>query len=132
MFYLLGNWIFCTAFCHTSEILMINKTNVAIAHMCVQLSPYCMYFIQHCCICRPSDSTVFGSNPGLSRLWLWQSDVLSLCMQTQGMVMVAPAVNPQSCWEFEGEILVLHHPTTISTRYQVTRLPLMGWGGRGD
>lgn len=36
----------------------------------------------------------------------------------KGMVMVAPAVNPQSCWEFEGEILVLHHPTTISTRYQ--------------
>ena len=33
--------------------------------------------------------------------------------------MVAPAVNPQSCWEFQGEILVLHHPTTISTRYQV-------------
>ncbi|XP_023327469.1 GTP-binding protein 1 [Eurytemora carolleeae] len=36
----------------------------------------------------------------------------------QGMVMVSPAVNPQCCWEFEGEILVLHHPTTISTRYQ--------------
>jgi len=32
--------------------------------------------------------------------------------------MVAPALNPQACWEFEGEILVLHHPTTISSRYQ--------------
>lgn len=32
--------------------------------------------------------------------------------------MVAPEVNPQACWEFEGEILVLHHPTTISSRYQ--------------
>lgn len=32
--------------------------------------------------------------------------------------MVSPAVNPQACWEFEGEILVLHHPTTISSRYQ--------------
>lgn len=36
----------------------------------------------------------------------------------KGMVMVSPEVNPQACWEFEGEILVLHHPTTISTRYQ--------------
>ncbi|KAF4519453.1 hypothetical protein B566_EDAN009928 [Ephemera danica] len=32
--------------------------------------------------------------------------------------MVSPALNPQACWEFEGEILVLHHPTTISSRYQ--------------
>ncbi|XP_014210983.1 GTP-binding protein 1 [Copidosoma floridanum] len=36
----------------------------------------------------------------------------------KGMVMVSPALNPQACWEFEGEILVLHHPTTISSRYQ--------------
>lgn len=34
------------------------------------------------------------------------------------MVMVAPALNPKACWEFEGEILVLHHPTTISVKYQ--------------
>ncbi|KAK6638253.1 GTP-binding protein 1 [Polyplax serrata] len=36
----------------------------------------------------------------------------------KGMVMVSPALNPQACWEFQGEILVLHHPTTISSRYQ--------------
>lgn len=36
----------------------------------------------------------------------------------KGMVMVSPVLNPQACWEFEGEILVLHHPTTISSRYQ--------------
>ena len=34
------------------------------------------------------------------------------------MVMVSPLINPTACWEFEGEILVLHHPTTIGTRYQ--------------
>lgn len=34
------------------------------------------------------------------------------------MVMVSPTLNPKACWEFEGEILVLHHPTTISSRYQ--------------
>ncbi|RWS24817.1 GTP-binding protein 1-like protein [Leptotrombidium deliense] len=36
----------------------------------------------------------------------------------KGMVMVAPCLNPQAFWEFFGEILVLHHPTTISPRYQ--------------
>ncbi|XP_019614942.1 PREDICTED: GTP-binding protein 1-like isoform X2 [Branchiostoma belcheri] len=36
----------------------------------------------------------------------------------KGMVMVSPDLHPQACWEFEGEILVLHHPTTISPRYQ--------------
>jgi hypothetical protein len=36
----------------------------------------------------------------------------------KGMVMVDPSLNPTACWEFEGDILVLHHPTTISTKYQ--------------
>lgn len=36
----------------------------------------------------------------------------------KGMVMVAPKLLPQATWEFEAEILVLHHPTTISPRYQ--------------
>ncbi|XP_052267319.1 GTP-binding protein 1-like [Dreissena polymorpha] len=36
----------------------------------------------------------------------------------KGMVMVSPRLNPQACWEFDSEILVLHHPTTISVKYQ--------------
>merc|ERR1719205_60741 len=32
--------------------------------------------------------------------------------------MVSPTLDPECCYEFEGEILVLHHPTTISTKYQ--------------
>ena len=36
----------------------------------------------------------------------------------KGMMMVSPAINPHACFEFEGEILVLHHPTTISAKYQ--------------
>lgn len=36
----------------------------------------------------------------------------------KGMVMVSPKLCPQATWEFEAEILVLHHPTTISPRYQ--------------
>ncbi|XP_072527294.1 GTP binding protein 1, like [Salminus brasiliensis] len=36
----------------------------------------------------------------------------------KGMVMVSPRLSPLASWEFEAEILVLHHPTTISPRYQ--------------
>ncbi|CAG5131434.1 unnamed protein product [Candidula unifasciata] len=36
----------------------------------------------------------------------------------KGMVMVSSKIEPKACWEFEGEILVLHHPTTISVKYQ--------------
>lgn len=32
--------------------------------------------------------------------------------------MVSPKIDPKACWEFESEVLVLHHPTTISVRYQ--------------
>ncbi|CAL1602727.1 unnamed protein product [Knipowitschia caucasica] len=34
------------------------------------------------------------------------------------MVMVSPKLQPSASWEFEAEIIVLHHPTTISARYQ--------------
>lgn len=34
----------------------------------------------------------------------------------KGMFLLAPSLNPKAYWEFEGEILVLHHPTTISPR----------------
>uniref|UniRef100_H2ZBE9 GTP-binding protein 1 n=1 Tax=Ciona savignyi TaxID=51511 RepID=H2ZBE9_CIOSA len=36
----------------------------------------------------------------------------------KGMVMVHPKSNPSAVWEYMGEILVLHHPTTISSKYQ--------------
>ncbi|XP_076810177.1 GTP-binding protein 1-like isoform X2 [Clavelina lepadiformis] len=36
----------------------------------------------------------------------------------KGMVMVSPKYNPKAVWEYKGEVLVLHHPTTISTKYQ--------------
>lgn len=36
----------------------------------------------------------------------------------KGMVLVSSELNPKACWEFDGEIVVLHHPTTISSRYQ--------------
>lgn len=36
----------------------------------------------------------------------------------KGMVLISEKDNPQASWEFEAEILVLHHPTTISVNYQ--------------
>ncbi|XP_076866725.1 GTP binding protein 1, like isoform X2 [Brachyhypopomus gauderio] len=36
----------------------------------------------------------------------------------KGMAMVSPRLNPQASWEFEADVLVLHHPTTIWPRYQ--------------
>ena len=32
--------------------------------------------------------------------------------------MVDKRVKPEACWEFEAEVLVLHHPTTMSPKYQ--------------
>uniref|UniRef100_A0A5S6QJ33 Tr-type G domain-containing protein n=1 Tax=Trichuris muris TaxID=70415 RepID=A0A5S6QJ33_TRIMR len=36
----------------------------------------------------------------------------------KGMMLLSPSVEPNVCWEFEAEVLVLHHPTTIGVRYQ--------------
>lgn len=36
----------------------------------------------------------------------------------KGMVLADPDLEPKAVWEFDADVLVLHHPTTISTRYQ--------------
>lgn len=36
----------------------------------------------------------------------------------KGMVLISSALDPKGCWEFEADMLVLHHPTTISPKYQ--------------
>ncbi|CAF1232558.1 unnamed protein product [Adineta steineri] len=36
----------------------------------------------------------------------------------KGMVLLSPAIAPVAYWEFEADLLILHHPTTISTKYQ--------------
>ena len=65
----------------------------------------------------------------MSSFQIWQfikyiATVGTRCLQIKrshirkGMVMLSPSLDPIACWEFEGEILVLHHPTTISVKYQ--------------
>ena len=39
----------------------------------------------------------------------------------KGMVMVAPALKPVAVWDFEAEVVILHHPSTITLKYQVQR-----------
>lgn len=34
------------------------------------------------------------------------------------MVLVSAALNPSACYEFDAEVLILHHPTTIAPNYQ--------------
>ncbi|CAF0835047.1 unnamed protein product [Didymodactylos carnosus] len=36
----------------------------------------------------------------------------------KGMVLLSTKLKPEACWEFEADVLVLHHPTTISIKYQ--------------
>ena len=36
----------------------------------------------------------------------------------KGMVLVDTKCNPKAVWEYKGEVLVLHHPTTITSKYQ--------------
>ncbi|KAI6177385.1 Dgp-1 [Aphelenchoides bicaudatus] len=36
----------------------------------------------------------------------------------KGMVLLSGTEQPKACWEFEAEILILNHPTTISKNYE--------------
>jgi GTPase len=40
----------------------------------------------------------------------------------KGMVLVDEKLRPHACWEFNAEIAILTHSTTIQPRYQVGRL----------
>jgi hypothetical protein len=53
-----------------------------------------MYCIQHCFICRPSDTLrrrMLGSNPGLLRLRHWQSDALTTSLDLIHKLHCIPA-----------------------------------------
>ena len=39
----------------------------------------------------------------------------------KGMVLVDEKLRPHACWEFNAEIAILTHSTTIQPRYQVRR-----------
>jgi GTPase len=42
----------------------------------------------------------------------------------KGMVLVDEKLRPHACWEFNAEIAILTHSTTIQPRYQVGHAPV--------
>lgn len=36
----------------------------------------------------------------------------------KGMILAGQELEPRATWEFDADVLVLHHPTTISSKYQ--------------
>ena len=34
------------------------------------------------------------------------------------MILAGQELEPRATWEFDADVLVLHHPTTISSKYQ--------------
>jgi GTPase len=36
----------------------------------------------------------------------------------KGMVLLSPTLELAATWEFEAEVVILHHPTTITAKYQ--------------
>ena len=67
---------------------------------------------------RPHAHTIASLFKLPSVAWLFPPMQIRRNQIRKGMVLVHSSLNPVACWEFEGDILVLHHPTTISTKYQ--------------
>ena len=44
----------------------------------------------------------------------------------KGMVLVDSSLQPKAGWEFDADIAILTHSTTIQPRYQVPQTPLPG------
>jgi len=36
----------------------------------------------------------------------------------KGMIIINPSLNPEACFEFDADVFILHHPTTIMVNYQ--------------
>lgn len=45
-------------------------------------------------------------------------DVLTKDSFRKGMVLVAKSINPKISWEFEADVVILHHATTVQANYQ--------------
>lgn len=47
-----------------------------------------------------------------------KKDILSRDEFRKGMVLVDPSLQPEPIWEFEADVVILHHSTTIQEGYQ--------------
>ena len=41
------------------------------------------------------------------------------------MILAGQELEPRATWEFDADVLVLHHPTTISSKYQAMGMKLI-------
>ncbi|TMS37296.1 hypothetical protein L596_004258 [Steinernema carpocapsae] len=60
----------------------------------------------------PVDSVKCGQTASFSLRKTQRKDV------RKGMVLVAPELEPKPCFQFDAEVFILHHPTTIACNYQ--------------
>ena len=77
-----------------------------------------------CCCCWLSQA-VAGQTAALALKRVKRSSV------RKGMVLVDERVHPRASWEFEAEIAILTHATTIQPKYQVRWAGILEEGSVG-
>ena len=60
----------------------------------------------------PVKSVTAGQSAGFALKKIKRSQI------RKGMVLVEPKTNPQSTWNFEADVIILYHSTTIHPNYQ--------------
>mmetsp|Transcript_43167 Transcript_43167/g.93994 ORF Transcript_43167/g.93994 Transcript_43167/m.93994 type:complete len:181 (+) Transcript_43167:110-652(+) len=94
----------------------------------------------------PVEQAVAGQGAAFALRSLVKKDTLKRSTFRKGMVMVAPELSPKAVREFEAEVVILHHATTIKVKYQAVihcgvirqsaqvreiRVPLLRAGDKG-
>jgi GTPase len=64
------------------------------------------------CQDRPANQAVAGQSASVSLRKIDRKDL------RPGMVLVAPSVKPVALWEFEADLIILYHSTTITVGYE--------------
>ena len=65
----------------------------------------------------PSDEAIAGQFACLC-IRPTKKDIINRSDIRKGMCILDPNLKPQATWEFEAEVVVLHHHTTVKTGYQ--------------
>jgi GTPase len=66
----------------------------------------------------PVDRAVTGQSVSLNIKCVAKKEVLKKSSYKKGMVLIDKELCPETVWEFEAEVVILHHATTIKPNYQ--------------
>uniref|UniRef100_A0A0G4FNL3 Tr-type G domain-containing protein n=1 Tax=Chromera velia CCMP2878 TaxID=1169474 RepID=A0A0G4FNL3_9ALVE len=66
----------------------------------------------------PVPKVVSGQAASFALRSLMKKDTLKRAAFRKGMVLLDRGIQPKATWEFEAEVVILHHATTIKERYQ--------------